>query len=191
MDSITWSLQTIPITKLKEWSGNPRKITEDDLQELKNSFTEFGHARTLTVCPDGKKFCIIGGNQSKKALSELGITEIQCSVASRELSDDEKKKLSVFLNHRNKGEGEWDFDVLESWDKELVNEWGILKPGQSGYFQQQLINDYDENQDIKLPYPITIVVDEKDYVKWEKIKKKYGEDNNLKLFLTLLNEISG
>jgi len=41
-----------------------------------------------------------------------------------------------------------------------------------------------------MPYPITIVVDESDYKKWQLLKKKYKEEKDLKLFITLLKEIS-
>jgi hypothetical protein len=121
---LTWSLKIIPVSQLKEWEGNPRKISKEDIDELKKSFQEFGHARTLTVCPEGDLYIIIGGNQSKKALTELKYKEIQCSVASRELTEQEKKKLSVFLNHRSKGEGEWDFEMLKDWEFDF-NDLGI------------------------------------------------------------------
>ena len=124
---MNWELRTIKVKDLIEWSGNPRKISREDLDNLKQSFIEFGHARTLTVAPDGKKFVIIGGNQSLKALKELDFKEIQCSVCDREMTEQEKQKLSVFLNHRSKGEGEWDYDILNTWDVDLAD-WGVDFP---------------------------------------------------------------
>ena len=121
---MNWELRTIKVKDLIEWSGNPRKISREDLDNLKQSFIEFGHARTLTVAPEGKKFVIIGGNQSLKALKELDFKEIQCSVCDREMTEAEKQKLSVFLNHRSKGEGEWDYDILNTWDVDL-DDWGV------------------------------------------------------------------
>jgi len=124
---MNWELRTIKVKDLIEWSGNPRKISREDLDNLKQSFVEFGHARTLTVAPEGKKFVIIGGNQSLKALKELDFKEIQCSVCDREMTEQEKQKLSVFLNHRSKGEGEWDYDILNTWDVDL-EDWGVDFP---------------------------------------------------------------
>jgi ParB-like chromosome segregation protein Spo0J len=105
---INWIVKSIPITKLEEWKGNPRKISKENFELLKASFEKFGHARTLTVNPLGDKFEIIGGNQSKRALKELGYKEINCNIPDRELTEDEKKELSVKLNNINKGQGEWD-----------------------------------------------------------------------------------
>ena len=123
---LTWSLQTIEIDKLQEWEGNPRLISMTDFELLKQSFVEFGHARTLTVSPENGIYCIIGGNQSKRALLELGFKEIQCSVASRPLTEPEKQKLSIFLNHRSKGEGEWNIDILKTWSSDDLEEWGVV-----------------------------------------------------------------
>ena len=140
---MNWELRTIKVKDLIEWSGNPRKISREDLDNLKQSFVEFGHARTLTVAPEGKKFVIIGGNQSLKALKELGFKEIQCSVADREMTEQEKQKLSVFLNHRAKGEGEWDYDILNTWDADLAD-WGLQINWSAGVEQNQM-NDNDVN----------------------------------------------
>ncbi|MFA5420298.1 MAG: ParB N-terminal domain-containing protein [Bacteroidales bacterium] len=120
-----WALKTISIDQLKEWDQNPRKISREDLDNLKQSFQEYGHARTLTVSPLGKGFEIIGGNQSLKCLRELEVKEVACSVASRPLTETEKRKLSIYLNHRGKGEGEWEWPVLEQWSDVNFEEIGI------------------------------------------------------------------
>jgi len=143
---MNWELRTIKVKDLIEWSGNPRKISREDLDNLKQSFIEFGHARTLTVAPDGKKFVIIGGNQSLKALKELDFKEIQCSVCDREMTEQEKQKLSVFLNHRSKGEGEWDYDILNDWDVDL-EDWGveqIITETDNGYGTEFTLPDGDK-----------------------------------------------
>jgi len=36
---MNWELRTIKVKDLIEWSGNPRKISREDLDNLNNEFT--------------------------------------------------------------------------------------------------------------------------------------------------------
>jgi len=169
---MNWELRTIKVKDLIEWSGNPRKISREDLDNLKQSFVEFGHARTLTVAPEGKKFVIIGGNQSLKALKELDFKEIQCSVCDREMTEAEKQKLSVFLNHRSKGEGEWDYDILNTWDVDL-EDWGVE---QMNFETETKITDEQARtklQDMFIGPPFSILDTRQGY--WQERKKYWRE----------------
>lgn len=134
-----WKTETLPVSKLQEWKGNPRTISDEDLEELKRSFEEFEQARTLTVNPIGKgKYEIIGGNQSLRALRELGYKQIQCSIPDKALTETQKRKLSIVLNHRDKGEGEWNFDILRTWEDIDLEALGVEFPG-----------DFDETANVR------------------------------------------
>ena len=125
---IKWENKIIQISDLQEWDTNPRKMIEEDFQELCNSLEKLGHARTITVNPKNGIYEIIGGNQTLKALKKLKYKKINCSVPNRQLTEKEKRELSIKLNHRDKGEGKWDFDKLQSWNINELNDWGIDLP---------------------------------------------------------------
>lgn len=176
---LEWTLKTIPINQLEEWAENPRKISREDLDNLKQSFIEYGHARTLTVVPEGKKFVIIGGNQSKKALLELEYTDIQCSVASRPLTETEKRKLSIHLNHRSKGEGEWNFKILDTWEDIDVEDMGLVRPESR---MSKLFGNEESLEESLIEYPITIITNEMEFKEWQELKMKHKIKEDTKLF---------
>jgi hypothetical protein len=187
MSKLKWKSKTIPIKDLVEWSQNPRKISKADLEDLKQSFLEFGHARTLSVSPEGGKYIIIGGNQSKKALTELNFKTVECSVASRPLTEPEKQKLSILLNHRRKGEGEWDYDVLNSWD---IDQEALGIDKEMKLMNKGFAFDNGEFVEEKKPYPVTIIVSAEDYSEWEKIKGKIKSKNDREAFFKILKKLN-
>jgi hypothetical protein len=185
MGKIIWTLKTLKTADLIEWADNPRKISKKDFRELKNSFKEFDQARTLTVAPDGSNYVIIGGNQSKRALLELGYEEIQCSVANRELNEEEKRKLSVLLNPLTKGQGVWDYDILKTWDID-IKEHGIQP---EKVMAKSFKFDNGEFKEVKAPYPVTIIITAEDYEEWTKIKAKIKKDNDRDAFFNILKKL--
>ena len=98
---ITWKLEQRPLSSLKEYERNPRKITRKGLANLKESLSRFGIAEPLAIQPDGT---IIGGHGRRKALASLKIKQVACYVPSRPLTLEEFKELNVRLNKNIAGE---------------------------------------------------------------------------------------
>jgi hypothetical protein len=178
------------LSDLKKLPNNPRVIKDDDFKKLVKSIEDnpdYFEARPVILSDRTGELVIIAGNQRYEAAKQLKLKEIPTFLISG-LTEEREKEIIIRDNVAN---GSWDFDILkENWDEEELENWGLKKIGEKGYFQQQLFNENDD-EEVKLPYPITIVVDENDYKKWERLKVRYKEDNNLKLFLTLLKEITG
>lgn len=99
------------VSELKYYPGNPRKIDDKTLKQLKKSITEFGIVENLVI---NSKNQIIGGNQRLKALKDLGIEEVDCYVV--DLSDGQEKALNLALN---KIQGEWDEELLKEFLSDL------------------------------------------------------------------------
>lgn len=105
-------IEQIPIDKLKPWPGNPRVITEEQLQSLVNSIKEFGFVEPVIVRPSDQM--VIGGHQRLKAAQKLGMTTVP--VVYREYDDNKVKMLNVALNRIS---GSWDYPVLATLLVEL------------------------------------------------------------------------
>lgn len=97
-------IKQILISALNPAGYNPRKISEKELDRLKNSITEFGFVEPIVVNQD---MTIIGGHQRVKAAAELGMIDIPCSVV--DLSKEQELLLNLILN---KVGGEWEEGLL-------------------------------------------------------------------------------
>lgn len=93
------------IEKLHEWKDNPRNITKQDFERLKNQITKFGQYKPLLITKDGE---VIGGNMRLKAYRELGIKDIWVSVVEPK---DENQKLEYALSDNDRA-GYYDDDML-------------------------------------------------------------------------------
>ena len=110
------------ITELIEADYNPRRLTETQYKQLKNSLSTFGLVDPILInINQERKNIIIGGHQRTKVWSDLGNDTIPC--VELDLSLDQEKELNVRLN---KNTGEFDFDMLANhFDEESLVEWGF------------------------------------------------------------------
>ena len=57
---LSWTSKTIPISELKEYEYNPRKISDTEFKKLVTSIKEDGYHQRIVVNADNT---IIGGHQ--------------------------------------------------------------------------------------------------------------------------------
>lgn len=103
---IKWTDRVVKVSELVPYDKNPRKITVQQYDRLKASLIETGYHTPMLAQPDLR---IIGGHQRKKALMELGITEVTVRVPERELTDEEFKRVLIQSNVHF---GDWEVDTL-------------------------------------------------------------------------------
>lgn len=104
-----WRLEKWPVSELKEYPANPRKLTEKGLADLRASIEQFGIAEPLVVNTDGT---ICGGHGRLKILQDMEVEEVDCYLPERALTTDEFKTLNVRLNKNIAGE--WDMKLLST-----------------------------------------------------------------------------
>lgn len=114
-----WSTQTRKVKELKTWDANPRKISKEKLQSLKEKIIARGVHDVLIIDRDNT---ILSGNQRQKVLIELNINEVTVLVPDRALTLDERIKIAL---ESNKHDGEWDFELLKSFDFDLLTNIGF------------------------------------------------------------------
>ena len=130
----------VDINELISTEYNPRQITDDEMEKLKNSINEFGYVAPIIVNKYNNH--IIGGNQRYEALKSLGYTDVDV-VFVDEPDLNREKALNIALN---KISGEWDFVKLADIIDELeLNDFDIPL---TGFDEQELENFYieEENQ---------------------------------------------
>lgn len=115
-------IETVKLSEIHEYDGNPRQISKQDFETLKKSLKEFPEmmaVREIVVDEDG---AILGGNQRYKALLANGVDEV---VVKRVIDWTEEQKRE-FVIKDNIANGEWDMDVLANeWDDLPLDNWGI------------------------------------------------------------------
>jgi hypothetical protein len=71
-----------------------------------------------------KDMIILGGNMRFKACKEAGLKEIPVIIANELTSNQERE----FLIKDNVSGGEWDWSLLNDWDKDELDAWGLDVP---------------------------------------------------------------
>lgn len=111
---IEWKTGRRKVSDLRHWEKNPRVITQEKLEELKEKIMERGFHDVLKLDEDGM---ILSGNMRKEALEQLGIEEVNVLIPDRALTEEEKILVGIESNIQA---GEWDWKSLASFDKELL-----------------------------------------------------------------------
>ena len=114
----------VNINELISPEYNPRQITDEEMEKLKNSINEFGYIAPIIVNKHNNH--IVGGNQRYEALKSLGYTDVDV-VFVDEQDIQREKALNIALN---KISGEWDFVKLADIIDDLeLNDFDISLTG--------------------------------------------------------------
>lgn len=115
------------LSELKPNPRNPRKITDKKLKALKKSMEEFGDLSGIVF--NTRTGNIVGGHQRvaifnqavTSSVSDGFVEALGHKFTYREVDWDENKEKAANIA-ANKGAGEWDWDQLGDWFKELDTE---------------------------------------------------------------------
>lgn len=86
-------IEEVDIDLIKPMEGNPRKISQKEIEDIKKSIKEFGDVQVLVVNKDNT---VIGGHQRLKVLKELGYKKVK--VVRVDLDEKKAKILNIALN---------------------------------------------------------------------------------------------
>ncbi len=137
MKKLTWTTVQKRVNNLIPQEVNPRKITDKQMSDLKRSLKKFNLVEIPAVDYDGT---ILAGHQRIRALQllERGEEQIDIRVPNRKLTEQEAKE---YLIGSNKLGGDWDYDLLKSFDMETLSF--------AGFDQIELAKFWDENNETK------------------------------------------
>lgn len=118
---ITWEIEKRNIDDLIGYDKNPRKFTDKGLKDLKKSLQNCGDANIITINADNT---VLGGHARLTVMKQLGYTEVDVKVPTKQLTDKQVQEVVVRLNANTAGE--WDLDKLEAdFNLDELQEWGL------------------------------------------------------------------
>ena len=99
------------LSKVLNNPNNPRIIRDGKFEKLKASIEKFPKMMALRPMVVDENMILLGGNMRRKALEELGYTEIPDDWVKKatDLSDEE---IREFIILDNVPFGEWDYEML-------------------------------------------------------------------------------
>lgn len=101
-------VETVKIDDLVSPEYNPRHITPEAMESLKQSINEFGYITPIIVNRVNNH--VVGGNQRLEALKQLGYETVE--VIYTNITDiNREKALNIRLNNNS---GDWDIGKLDN-----------------------------------------------------------------------------
>jgi len=114
-------MESLPISKVRPNSDNPRYIKDEKFKKLVQSIKEFPEMMPVRPIVVNKEMVVLGGNMRLKAMQEAGWSEVPVQVV-----DWSEEKQREFIIKDNVGFGEWDWDELaNTWNSVELEDWGL------------------------------------------------------------------
>lgn len=131
----------VAISDLKSAAYNPRKWDESAIKHLTDSVKRFGLVDPIIVNGSKERFnVVIGGHFRLKIAKDLGFKEVP--VVYLNIPDIEKEKeLNLRLNRNT---GDWDFELLKSFEIETLLDVGFDDTDLSHIWDDNLVVEDDE-----------------------------------------------
>ena len=115
-------IEKVKIAKLNPAPYNPRCWSEEAVKQLTESIENFGLVDPILVnSAPTRKNIVIGGHFRLKVAKDLGYKEVPVVYISI-IDEAKEKELNLRLN---KNLGDWDFDMLASFDESLLTDVGF------------------------------------------------------------------
>jgi len=112
------NIENKKISELKPAPYNPRKSSEEQEENLKQSLTKFGLVEPIVF--NKQTGNIVGGHFRVRELTKMNVKEVDCVIVDLSLQDE--KELNIRLNANT---GDFDWEKLSDWDSDELEEWGL------------------------------------------------------------------
>lgn len=112
------------IESIKPLPGNPRTITKEDMERLKESIqnnADYFEAHPIVLSDRTGELVVIDGNQRLEASRQLGLKEVP-SVLLTGLTEEREQEIIIRANVNN---GKWDVEKLMNFDTAKLLDWGL------------------------------------------------------------------
>ena len=138
-------MESLPISKVRPNSDNPRYIKDEKFKKLVKSLRDFPEMANVRPIVVNQEMVVLGGNMRLKAMQEAGWSEVPVEVV-----DWSEEKQREFIIKDNVGFGEWDWDELaNTWNSVELEDWGLNVPmfGHEANYMTENDIDVDEEFD--------------------------------------------
>ncbi len=136
----------VSVSELRASEYNPRKWDKEAESQLKESIKRFGIVDPLLVnSAEERKNIVIGGHFRLSVIKELDIEEVP--VVYINIPDIEKEKeLNIRLN---KNTGEFDWDILKTFDETFLSDIGFTSEDIDSIFEEDKVEEqFDLNKEL-------------------------------------------
>jgi hypothetical protein len=174
MEKLIWHTETRKVSELIPYERNPRKLTPKQEVDLTQSIEKFNLMSIPVIDLDNK---IISGHQRLKILAILGRENevIDTRVPNRKLTDEEFREANI---RENKNQGDWDYEILKGFDKDLLKEVGFMDY-ELHFMDFQIVPEATEPAgDANIVQCESIVIVFKDKEVYEEIRARFGLKGN-------------
>lgn len=113
--TIKKELVQLKTDELIPYERNPRKIPQDAVNDVKESYVQCGYIDPIEVDEDN---VILSGHTRRLAALELGIKEVDVLRVTG-LTEQQKRKYRILANKTGEKSG-WDFELLD-WELEELD----------------------------------------------------------------------
>lgn len=136
-EPLAWHTEKRRVSELIPWKGNPRRMTDKQAGDLRKSIERLNLMSIPVVDQDNT---IISGHMRLRTLALLnrGQEEIDVRVPNRKLTAEEYQEANL---RENKNVGEWDFDLLASFDENILTGVGFNGKELKRIFDVQVSDD--------------------------------------------------
>ena len=114
-----------PVSEIKELPNNPRTISKEDFDRLKDSIIdnpEYFEGRPLILSDRTGELVVLAGNQRLRAAKAVGLKEVPTIVLPN-LTEEQEKEIIIRDNVSN---GRWDMELLANdFDLQDLENWGV------------------------------------------------------------------
>lgn len=125
MKQIKNIVQYRPVSEIKELPNNPRTISKEDFDRLKDSIIdnpEYFEGRPLILSNRTGELVVLAGNQRLRAAKAVGMKEVPTIVLPN-LTEEKEKEIIIRDNVSN---GRWDMELLANdFDLQDLADWGV------------------------------------------------------------------
>lgn len=137
MSKLIWTTVQRKVNDLIPQKINPRKISDKQMSDIKKSLQKYNLVEIPAIDTDG---VILAGHQRIRALQLLdrGGEIIDVRIPNRKLTEIESKQ---YLIASNKLGGDWDYDLLKSFDIELLQ--------LAGFEDMEIAKFWDDDTEVK------------------------------------------
>lgn len=141
-EKISFTTAFRKLGELVPTSYNPRKLSKDQYNDLKNSLEKFGLAELPVINLNTNQ--ILAGHMRIRVLTDLygKDYDIEVRIPNKQLDE---KTCKEYLIRSNKSGGEWDWDVMaNNFDVEELKDWGFQDYELSFYNEEEVEMDRDD-----------------------------------------------
>jgi hypothetical protein len=120
--------EVVKISEVKVNPNNPRLIKDDKFAKLVQSIKDLPQMLAIRPIVVNADMIVLGGNMRLKACKEAGLKEVPIIIADN-LTEEQQRE---FLIKDNVSGGEWDWALLQEWDTQELDKWGLDVPEFAG-----------------------------------------------------------